>query len=69
MSKTELNLEILMKNSENLTQYILDPTSFNLPSRVHRNDPVCQTLFKLSRDMCFSIHNARMKKLKEICGK
>ena len=69
MSKTELNLEILIKNSENLAQYILDPTSFNLSSRVHRNDPVCQTLFKLSRDMCFSIHNARMKKLKEICGK
>ena len=69
MSKTELNLEMLLKNSESLTQFILDPTSFNLSSRVHRNDPVCQTLFKLSRDMCFSIHNARMKKLKEICGK
>ena len=46
MSKTELNLEILMKNSDNLTQFILDPTSFNLSSRVYRSDPVCQTLFK-----------------------
>ena len=69
LAKTHLEINSIIQNPETLTQFILDPTSFNLESRVHRDDPVVQSLFKLSRDMCYSIHNARMKKLKELSEK
>ena len=48
------NLTILT-NPETLTQFILDPTSFNLEHRVHRDDPITKYLFKISRDLCFPI--------------
>ena len=66
LAKTHLEINSITQNPEILTQFILDPTSVDLESRVHRDDPVVQSLFKLSRDMCHSIHNARMKKLKEL---
>ena len=69
LSKTQLNINLIIQNPEHFTQFILDPTSFNLENRVHRDDPIVQVLFKLSRDMCYSIHNARMKKLKELFEK
>ena len=59
----------ICKNPEILTQFILDPTSFNLIDRIHRDDPIVNQLFKLSRDLCYFIHNARMKKLDEITNK
>ena len=68
-SKTKLNFNSVVKHPKILTQFILDPTSFNLTTRVHINDPIVQQLFKLSRDLCFSIHSARMKKLKEMSEK
>ena len=69
LAKTEVNMDLIMQNPENLTQFILDPTSFNLENRVHRDDPIVPLLFRLSRDLCYSIHNARMKKLKELFEK
>ena len=46
-----------MKTSEKiLTQFILDPTSFNHTDRIHTSDPIVTNLFKLSRDMCWTIH-------------
>ena len=69
LAKTEVNIDLIMQNPENLTQFILDPTSFNLENRVHRDDPIVPLLFRLSRDLCYSIHNARMKKLKELFEK
>ena len=66
LAKVELAMNSIIQNPENLTQSILDTTSFNLESRVHRDDPIVQLLFKLSRD---TIHNARMKKLKELFEK
>ena len=53
-------------NPETLTQFILDPTSFNLKIRVQISDPLAQGLFKLSRDMCNFIHLERMKQLNEM---
>ena len=68
LAKTNLNFDSVVESPNILTQFILDPTSFNLTNRVHMNDPIVQHLFKLSRDLCFSIHSARMKKLKELAG-
>ena len=71
LAKTQLNINLIIQNPEYFTQFILDPTSFNLESeyRVHRDDPIVEMLFKLSRDMCYAIHTARMKKLKELVEK
>ena len=50
-------------SSENITlcQFILDPASFNLQNRIHLNDPILGSIFKLSRDYCNAINSARMK--------
>ena len=50
-------------NPETLTQFILDPTSFNLKIRVNISDPTAQEIFKISRDMCNSIHSERVRQL------
>ena len=52
------------QNEETLTQFVLDPTSFNLSKRVNINDSTVQKLFALARDMCFGIHNERIRKMK-----
>ena len=51
--------------TEIITQFILDPTSFNLTKRVNISDPIAQQLFKISRDMCNYLHTERMRQLKE----
>ena len=48
------------------TQFVLDPSSMNLSPRVHRNDPILTELFKLSRDLCFSINKRRNKSLHDL---
>jgi hypothetical protein len=65
-SKNKINFQHILADPENLTQFILDPTSFNLENRVHISDPVIAPLFKLSRDLCLSIHTRRMKILQEM---
>ena len=47
------------------TQFILDPSSINLPQRVNTNDPVLPALFKISRNFCHFINKQRMKLLKQ----
>ena len=59
-------LDYWQHNEDTLTQFILDPTSFNLAFRVNINDPIVSSLFSLSRDMCFAIHNERMRHLKTL---
>ena len=49
------------QNPEAMTQFILDPSSMNLPKRIHINDPILPDLFKLSRDFYNAIHKLRMK--------
>ena len=46
-------------------QFILDPSSFNIKEKVHLNDPIMGSLFKLSRDYCYVVNSARKKILKE----
>ena len=65
VSKSDVNFSEILQNSENLCQFILDPTSINLSSRVHMNDPLVDMFFKTSRDICSSICEQRLKLLSE----
>ena len=55
----------VLSDSDTITQFVLDPTSLNLKLRISANDPHLATFFKLSRDFCYSVHNRRMKILKQ----
>ena len=69
VAKSELNFQSISSDPEVLTQFILDPTSFNLKVRIHISDPIAQNIFKLSRDICWAIHAKRMKSLKLLSEK
>ena len=55
----------IFETENHLCQFILDPTSLNLPIRVSQSDPISEQLFKLSRDFCFAVHKSRWKILQE----
>lgn len=55
----------VLSDSEQITQFVLDPTSLNLKLRISASDPHLATFFKLSRDYCYSVHNRRMEILKQ----
>jgi len=65
-SKTHLDFESILKNHSQLTQFILDCGSLNLPSRISVNDPICSSVFQLARDLCFSINQTRLNRLKAL---
>ena len=68
-SKGNLDFQQISENPETLTQFILDPTSFNLIRRLNLSDPLVVQMFKLSRDICHSIHKTRTKLLEELSKK
>ena len=51
-----------------LTQFILDPTSVNLPGdiRLASNHPSLGEVLRLSSNLCFGIHKERIRKLKKL---
>jgi hypothetical protein len=64
-NSSDINFSELISDSETLCQFILDPSSFNLTKRLHLNDPLLGSFFQVSRDLCFSINERRIKLLKE----
>ena len=64
-SKSGVNFEDIVKDNQTLCQFILDPTSMNLQKRIALNDPLLGSFFSISRDLCFSITERRLKLLKE----
>ena len=52
-------------DNEKITQFVLDPTSLNLPLRMNPNDRNLPQLFSICRNLCNSLHNMRMRKKKE----
>ena len=60
---SQFNFNTIKEDNELLCQFILDPSSMNLQSRIHFNDPILTDLFKISRNVC---HNVNVKRLKEI---
>ena len=66
LTKNSINFEKMKSDERVLTQFLLDPTSFNLKNRVNIGDPAVPALFKLSRDFCTAIHSERTRKLQEL---
>ena len=64
-AKSVVDFSELMTDSEILCQFILDPSSFNLKQRIHMNDPLLGSFFRVSRDLCFAVNERRLKLLKE----
>ena len=64
--KSQSNIDFQDTSSEvnTFTQFILDPSSFNLNVRINMSDPILPSIFKLSRDYCNAIHTKRMIILK-----
>ena len=54
-----------------LTQFLLDPTSMNLPDsiRVPAHNPGVSIICKISRDWCFSVSNERSRQVKQLLKK
>ena len=65
-SKSKVNLDEIMKEEQILCQFILDPSSLNLKSRVSLSDPIIQRLFKFSREYCYIIDKTRIGLLQEM---
>ena len=66
---SNLNFTDYLKDEQTLTHYLLDPSSMNLQTRVHVNDPVLPELFKLSRDLCYQLDKKRRAKLNSLAAK
>ena len=60
-SKSSINFDEIVSDSQELCQFILDPTSFNLKKRISLQDPLLANFFNISRDLCFSINEQRLK--------
>jgi hypothetical protein len=66
LTKNGINFDEVLMCEEKTCQFILDPTSLNLPMRVSCYDPLVQEFFKLSRDFCYIIDKTRIGLLKEM---
>ena len=65
-AKNQINFTELAKSEIQLCQFILDPSSLNLPIRVSLMDPILKDFMKLSRDFCFLIDKTRVKLFTEM---
>ena len=61
LQNSNLVFEELKSDKEELCQFILDPTSFNLRKRINFNDPIVDELFRISRNFCHSMNEKRLK--------
>ena len=65
-TKNQISFDDISKSEETLCQFINDPTSLNLQSRVSLSDPLVRMFYKLSRDFCYIIDKTRLCLLKVI---
>ena len=68
LEKSANNLKItsFLESEDKLSQFVLDPTSMNLPNRVHTSDSIVPQMYKLSRDYCYAINKRRNQLLKDM---
>ena len=55
-AKTTIFWSEIIGDNRTFCQFVLDPASFNLTQRIHRNDPILEPLFEVSRDYCFAVN-------------
>ena len=65
-TKNQIVFDDIIKSEELLCQFILDPTSLNLHTRVSLSDPLVPQFYKLSRDFCYILDKTRIGLLKEM---
>ena len=65
-TQNKIDFEQISEDEALLCQFILDPTSLNLPVRVSMHDPLLANFFKMSRDYCYLMDKIRTKLLSEI---
>ena len=65
-TKNQISFDDILKSEEKLCQFIIDPTSLNLQSRVSLSDPLVPVFYKLARDFCYIIDKTRIGLLKEL---
>ena len=63
-SKSKIDFNEISSDGEKLCQFILDPTSCSLTSRIHVTDPILKAIFRLSRDYCYAVNAVRMRMLR-----
>ena len=66
LTKNKINFEEFKESEDKLCQFILAPTSLNLPIRVSLQDPLVPEFYKLSRDLCHVLDNTRIRLLREL---
>ena len=66
LTKNHIDFDDISKCEENVTQFILDPSSLNLPVRVSLSDPLMSEFFKLCRQLCHIIDKTRIRLLKKM---
>jgi hypothetical protein len=66
LTKNKISFEEILQCEETTCQFILDPTSLNLPVRISLYDPILPRFFRLSRDMCFILDKTRIGLLKQM---
>ena len=62
------SLKNLFSDARLLCQFVLDCTSLNLTNtyRFSTSDPKIPDIFRLSRDLCYTVHTTRMKMLRDM---
>ena len=60
-SQTNLNFKEIVVSDISFCQFVLDPTSMNLSTRINIKDPILKEIFQISRDFCYALHVRRMK--------
>jgi hypothetical protein len=66
LTKNKINFEEFKESEDKLCQFILAPTSLNLPTRVSLQDSLVPEFYKLSRDLCHVLDNTRIRLLREL---
>ena len=63
VTKSQIDFEYISSDKEILSQFLIDPCSFNLTQRVHIDDPAVDQFYRLSRDLCFALDKDRRSQL------
>ena len=66
MTKNNITYNNLKENPKILCQFLLDPASMNLPTRVSMSDPILPAMYRLSRDLCYQLDKSRMEHIQNL---
>ena len=63
LTQAEVEIGLSEFSTNELSRFILDPSSMSLSRRVNINDPILPQLFRISRDYCYAIDKTRLANL------